>query len=199
MEPAMTTATLAWLAVLAYFLVTGGLAARAARRTGSVATYAVGTRDIPATVIGLSLAVQLTSVATFVVNPGLVYAYGVSALLGYGVAAGTGIMLGLTVLSRRFRSHGTRVQALTVPQWIGTRFGSPALRATFAVLSLGLITFATLIVVALALVFSPLLNLPPAVLAVGLTAIVVGGVMFGGATGHAWTNAARRRSCWSWR
>jgi sodium/pantothenate symporter len=187
----MTTATLAWIALLAYFLVTSGLAARAARRTRSVAAYAVGTRDIPAAVIGLSLAVQLTSVATFVVNPGLVYAYGFSALLGYGVAAGTGIMLGLTVFSRRFRRHGTRVQALTVPQWIGARFEAPALRATFAVLSLGLVTFATLIVVALALVFSPLLGLPPHVIAIGLTAVVVGGVMAGGATGHAWTNAAQ--------
>jgi len=182
---------LGWTAVLAYFAVTGTLAARAARRTRSVAAYAVGTRDIPAVVIGLSLAAQLTSVATFVVNPGLVYAFGLPALLGYGVAAGTGIMVGLSVMSLRFRRQGARVQALTVPQWIARRFDAPALGLLFAVLSLALVTFATLIVVALALVLAPLLAIPIEAAVIGLLVIVVGGVMVGGATGHAWTNAAQ--------
>ncbi len=187
----MTTVALGWLAVGLYFLITIALAVRGARRTQSLASYAVGDRSIPAWVIGLSLAAQLTSVATFVVNPGLVYAFGLSALFGYGVSAGLGIMIGLTVLSRRFRSHGVRVQALTVPQWIGARYESLPLRALFAVLSLGLITFATLIVVALSVVLARLLNVPPEWVAVGLTTIVVTGVMVGGATGHAWTNAVQ--------
>ena len=179
------------MAVVTYFSVTSALALYNARRTVSVATYAVGTRDIPPLVVGLSLAAQLTSVATFVVNPGLVYAYGYSALLGYGVSAAMGIMLGLAFFSRRFRTHGARVQALTVPQWIGTRYDSQALRAGFAVLSLGLVTFATLIVVALAVVFGRLLDLPPQTVVVGLVTIVVVGVILGGATGHAWTNAVQ--------
>lgn len=187
----MTTMTLGWLAVVAYFVVTGALAVRASRRTTSVASYAVGNRDIPAVVIGLSLAAQLTSVATFVINPGLVYAYGLSALLGYGVCAALGITLGLAFFSRRFRAHGARVQALTVPQWIGTRYESPALRGTFAVLSLALVTFATLIVVGLSLVIARLLGQPPEAVVVALLVLVVTGVMIGGATGHAWTNAAQ--------
>lgn len=182
---------LGWSAVLAYFAVTGTLAVRAARRTRSIATYAVGTRDLPAVVVGLSLAAQLTSVATFVVNPGLVYAFGLPALLGYGVAAGTGITLGLAVMSTRFRRQGARVQALTVPQWIARRFDAPALGLLFAVLSLALVTFATLIVVALALVLGPLLAVPVEAAVIGLLVIVVASVMVGGATGHAWTNAAQ--------
>jgi len=180
---------LAWIAVLGYFALTGGLAIRASRRPRSVTTHAIGARDLPAIVVGLSLAAQLASVATFVINPGLVYAYGLSALLGYGVAAGSGIMLGLAIFSSRFRRHGTRVAAITVPQWIGARFAAPGLRALFTVLSLGLITFATLIVVALALV--PLLGIPHAAVVIGLLALVVSGVMIGGATGHAWINAAQ--------
>ena len=187
----MSTVALGWIAVVAYFSVTSAFAVYNARRTTSVATYAVGTRDIPAVVVGLSLAAQLTSVATFVVNPGLVYAYGYSALLGYGFCAAMGITLGLAFFSRRFRTHGARVQALTVPQWIGARYDSQALRAGFAVLSLGLVTFATLIVVALAVVFGRLLALPPQTVVVGLVTIVVVGVMLGGATGHAWTNAVQ--------
>jgi len=182
---------LAWGAVAAYFALTGGVAIRAARRSRSVTAYAIGARDIPAVVVGLSLAAQLTSVATFVVNPGLVYAFGLPALYGYGVSAGLGIFLGLAILSLRFRRQGNRVQALTVPQWIERRYGSPALGTMFAILSLGLITFATLIVVGLALVLAPLLGLSPAACACSLVVLAVASVMLGGATGHAWTNAAQ--------
>jgi len=71
----MSTVALGWAAVLAYFAVTTAIAVRGARRTRSLASYAIGGRDLPAWVVGLSLAAQLTSVATFVVNPGLVYAF----------------------------------------------------------------------------------------------------------------------------
>lgn len=187
----MSSVTLGWIAVVAYVAVAAALAVRGARRTGSLASYAVGSGDIPAAVVGLSLAAQLTSVATFVINPGLVYAFGFSALLGYGVCAALGITLGLAFLSGRFRSHGARVKALTIPQWIGTRYGSSGLRAAFAVLSLGLVTFATLIVVALALVIGRLLAQPPEAAAAVIVLLVVAGVMLGGATGHALTNAAQ--------
>jgi len=187
----MGTVALGWAAVVVYFTVTIAIAARGARRTRSLASYAVGGRDLPAVVVGLSLAAQLTSVATFVVNPGLVYAFGVTVLFGYGVSAALGITLGLAFFSRRFRSQGARVQALTVPQWIGARYESMPLRAAFAVLSLALVTFATLIVVGLSLVFARLLGLPPEAVAAGLLVIVVGNVMVGGATGHAWTNAVQ--------
>jgi len=187
----MSTAALGWLAVVAYFIVTAAIAIRGARRTQSLSTYAVGGRDIPAVVVGLSLAAQLTSVATFVVNPGLVYAFGVTVLFGYGLSAALGITLGLAFFSSRFRRHGARVQALTVPQWIGARYESMPLRAIFAVLSLALVTFATLIVVALSVVLSRLLGPSPETVAVALVVIVVGGVMIGGATGHAWTNAVQ--------
>lgn len=182
---------LAWAAVLAYTAITIALAVRGARGSGSLVSFAVGNRDLPAPVVGLSLAAQLTSVATFVINPGLVHAYGVSALLGYGVFAGLGIMTGLALLSPRFRSQGVRVQALTVAQWLGARYGSPGLRLAFATLSLGLVTFAVLILVALALVLSRQLGLPPFPLVVALAALSFGTVLAGGATAHAWTNAVQ--------
>lgn len=187
----MSPVLLGWIAVALYFAVTAGLALRGARGSGSLAGYAIGGRSLPATVVGLSLAAQLTSVATFVINPGLVHAFGLSALLGYGVAAALGITLGLLLLAPRFREQGARVQALTVPQWIGARYGSPGMRAAFAVLSLGLVAFATLIVVALALVLGHLLGQPPALVALALVLVAVGGVIVGGATGHAWTNAVQ--------
>jgi sodium/pantothenate symporter len=100
-------------------------------------------------------------------------------------------MLGLSVMSLQFRRHGARVQALTVPQWIAKRFDAPGLGLLFALLSLALVTFATLIAVALALVLAPLLQIPIEAAVIGLLTIVVVSVMLGGATGHAWTNAAQ--------
>ncbi len=180
---------LAWIAVSMYVIATMALTLRGALRTRNLEGFTVGNRDIPAALVGLSLTAQLTSVATFVINPGLVFHYGVAGLLGLGVAAAGGITIGLVVFTARFRRIGNQVAALTVPQWIGTRYGSSGLRATFATLSLGLVSYAVLIVVALSLVLSGLLGVPAAAVAVVVTAFVVGYVLIGGANTHAWTNA----------
>ncbi|MCO4771607.1 MAG: sodium:solute symporter [Deltaproteobacteria bacterium] len=187
----MSTATLAWIAITAYAVLTLGLAVRGALRTKSLESFAVGNGDIHPALIGLSLTAQLTSVATFVINPGLIFHSGVAGLLGYGFAAAAGIVLGLVVFSRRFRAVGATVKALTVPSWIGARYESPALRGVFALLSMGLVAFAVLIVVALALVLSNLLGLAPTTLAIGLTTFVVAYVLIGGANAHAMTNAVQ--------
>jgi sodium/pantothenate symporter len=179
----------AWIAIAAYVAATVALTARGALRTRNLSSFTVGNRDIPAALVGLSLTAQLTSVATFVINPGLVFHYGLAGLLGLGVAAAGGITVGLVVFTARFRRIGNQVAALTVPQWIGTRYDSSGLRATFSALSLGLISYAVLIVVALALVLSGLLGVPAAAVAVVVTVFVVGYVLIGGANTHAWTNA----------
>ena len=185
----MTTATLTWIGLGLYVVVAAAFAIRGARKSSSVASYAVGSRDLPPWVVGLSLSAQLTSVATFVVNPGLVAHFGLAALLGYGVAAGSGITIGLAVLSGPFRETGARVMALTIPQWIGTRWGSKGLRLAFVVLSTGLLAFATLIVVALALVLASLLGVPAVAVAAAVLVYVLLAMATGGATAHAWINA----------
>jgi sodium/pantothenate symporter len=187
----MAASTLAWIAISVFALGTILLTVRGALRTSSLSSFAVGNRDIPAALVGLSLTAQLTSVATFVINPGLVFHYGLAGLLGLGVAAASGITLGLVVFTARFRRVGNQVAALTVPQWIGTRFGSQRLRASFSLLSLGLVTYAVLIVVALSIVLGGLLGLEPRTVAVALTVFVVSYVLIGGANTHAWTNAAQ--------
>ena len=187
----MSVTTLAWIAVAAYALITLSLAVRGALRTRGVAAYAVGNRDIPAALVGLALTAQLTSVATFVINPGLIFHSGLSGLLGYGVAAALGITLGLVVFSARFRRVGSRIAALTLPQWIGRRYESAGLRGLFSTLSLALVAYAVLIVVALSLVLSGLLGVSAPTLVVVITLFVVGCVALGGANGHAWAGAVQ--------
>lgn len=119
----------AWTLLGIYLAATALLAYRGYRRTKSVEGFAVGNRDMSPFFVGLSLAAQLTSVATFVVNPGLIYAYGVPALLGMAGAAGLGIFIGVTVLSKGFRRVGEKLQALTVPGWLGSRYQSRGSRS----------------------------------------------------------------------
>ncbi len=187
----MSVTVLAWIAISVYALIALSLAVRGALRTRGVAAYAVGNRDIPAALVGLALTAQLTSVATFVINPGLVFHSGVSGLLGFGVAAALGITSGLLVFSARFRRVGSRIAALTLPQWIGRRYESPGLRGLFSALSLGLVAYAVLIVVALSLVLSVLLGVSASTLAIVITLFVVGCVALGGANGHAWAGAVQ--------
>jgi len=162
-------------------------------RTKDLTSFAVGNRDISPAWVGLSLTAQLTSVATFVVNPGLVYHYGVSALMGLGFAAGLGIITGLCVLSGPFRAVGDKVKALTIPQWIGARYDSKGLRLFFAVISLSLVSFIVLIAVAIALTLFSLLQMTDinstTWLVVGIMAFVFTYTLAGGANTSTYTNA----------
>ena len=187
----MDPKTLAWTAILAYAGVNLLLALRSFRTTGTLRSFALGDGRIPPAVVGLSLAAQLASVATFVINPGLVYAYGVPALLGIGVATFGGITLGLTILSPAFRSIGTRVSAMTLPGWLGGRYRSRGLQLGMALVSLLLVTFVVMIVVGIGYVLQGLLGIDPALGALGTIVLSFGCVLMGGATSSAWSNAAQ--------
>ncbi len=201
----MSQQAMAWVAVGIYVAVTIALTIRGALKTKDLKSFAVGSKDIPPVFVGLSLAAQLTSVATFVVNPGLIYKYGVAGLLGFALAAPCGVMLGLVLFSKRFLTVGGRVAALTVPQWIGKRYESPMMQYLFAVISLALVAFAVLIVVGLAYALGQALGVPAFLPGEAggaavynpqftwLIAVVVGFVftymMIGGVNTSAYTNA----------
>ncbi|MEW6708348.1 MAG: sodium:solute symporter [Candidatus Riflebacteria bacterium] len=189
----MSHQTLVWSALILYVGVTLFLTIRGMMKTKDLASFAVGNRDIAPAWVGLSLTAQLTSVATFVVNPGLVYHYGLSALMGLGVAAGFGIITGLCVLSGPFRNVGDKVKALTIPQWIGARYESKGLRVFFALISLSLVSFIVLIAVAIALTLFSLLQLTDinqtTWLVVGVMAFVFTYTLLGGANTSTYTNA----------
>ncbi len=189
----MGHSTIVFIGLSLYIAITLYLTYQGMRRTKDLSSFTVGSGDIGPVWIGLSLTAQLTSVATFVVNPGLVYQYGLSALLGYGFAAGSGIMLGLVILSNRFRLVGSQVKALTIPQWIGARYESTALRVFFALLSLSLMSFIVLIAVALALTLGSLLQVQGVSTLSWLVVAVMGFVfsytLIGGANTSTYTNA----------
>ncbi|MBT4034950.1 MAG: sodium:solute symporter family protein [Candidatus Marinimicrobia bacterium] len=134
-----------WIIFLIYIFVTIYLAYLGNKKTQSLSSYAVGDRKMNPWIVAFALAASMTSTATFIINPGIVYAFGLSAIMGYGVAAGLGLFSGIIILSKGFRKAGWRSQSLTVPQWIGERFQDQRFTVFFALVNLLLIAMVVLI------------------------------------------------------
>lgn len=182
---------LPWLLFAVYAMAIVVLTWWNRRRAASMSDFAVGSRSVPPFFIGLSLAANMTSVATFVINPGLVHAFGWAGVMGYGVAAPLGIFVGLVVTSKQFRRVGDRVTALTIPQWIGDRYGDRRLTIFFAAISLLQVTFLVLIVTAVALVLMTVLHLQMWVALAIVVGFTFGYIFFGGASVHVWSNSVQ--------
>jgi SSS family solute:Na+ symporter/sodium/pantothenate symporter len=187
----MNETFLPWALLIAYAAVIVFLAWRNRRRATDIESFSVGSRRVPPFFVGLSLAANMTSVATFVINPGLIHAYGWAGVVGYGLAAPMGIFIGLVVTSKRFRRVGDQFTVLTVPQWLGERYGDRRLTVFFALASMLQITFLVLIVTALVLVLMTVLQIGmwPALLMV--VVFTFGYILFGGASLHVWSNSVQ--------
>jgi sodium/pantothenate symporter len=179
---------LVWGLFLAYMVVTFVLAWIGHKKTNGLASFAIGNGDMHPVVVGITLAASIASTATFVINPGFVYVHGISALMHLGVAAGLGVILGLVVLSPGFRRVGAQTSALTLPQWVGSRFGSPAMSLYFSAITLLSFTFVVLIVGGLALVMQATLGMSTTAAAALVIAFVFSYIFVGGAYAHAYTN-----------
>jgi SSS family solute:Na+ symporter/sodium/pantothenate symporter len=154
-------------------------------------SFSVGSRSLPPFFVGLSLAANMTSVATFVINPGLVHAYGWSGIVGYGLAAPSGIFLALIVTTKKFRQIGDRVTALTVPQWLGDHYGDRRLTVLFAFASLLQVTFLVLIVTALVLVLMSVLQIGMWVSLLIVVVLAFTSILLGGASLHVVSNSVQ--------
>ncbi|MBK9253991.1 MAG: sodium:solute symporter [Saprospiraceae bacterium] len=170
-----------------YIIVTLFLVIRGARKTKTISDYALGSGFSPI-VVGLSLAASITSAATFIINPGFVAMFGFSAFVAMALVLPLGLYISLIVLSKSFRKYGSSIKALTLAQWVGTRYNSPGYGKLMAVLSLLLITFIVLICVGLTKVLAGALNTDELYVLISLVVFVFGYTMFGGANTMIYTN-----------
>lgn len=184
----MADLTFAWLLFGVYAAVTATLAWKGARRTTDMTSFAIGNRDMGPGLVGLTLAASMASTATFVINPGFVYAYGLSALIAFTVPMIAGMFVGLILLARRFRTIGDKVGALTLPHWMGERFGSKALAIYFSLITLLNLFYIVLIVVGSAYMMTATLHLDYRLSVALVVAFVFAYTMFGGSYAHTYTN-----------
>ena len=171
-----------YTAAIIYFVIRG------ARRITNMKDYAVGNVRFSPVFVGLSLAAAMTSAATFVINPGLIATYGWSGVLSFGVFFPIASVVSLAILTKSFRRYGESVSAVSLASWIGKRFRSNGFSLYIALLSVLLITFIVLILVALTKVFSSALNTPEIWTLAVLILFVFGYMMFGGANSMVYTN-----------
>ena len=182
---------LVWILFIGYLLLTLGLSVIGWLKTQDMESFAVGSGDMNPIVVGITLAASIASTATFVINPGFVYVHGYSALMHFGLAAGSGVILGLLLMSFGFRRVGKETNALTLPQWIGERYQSPFLSLAFAGISLLSLTFAVLIVGALSIVMQAELGLTNLESITLIICFVFGYIFIGGTYAHAYTNTVQ--------
>ncbi len=179
---------LIWTLFLAYLVFTSWLAYLGHKKTDDIKSFAVGKGDMNPIIVGVTLAASIASVATFVLNPGFVYVHGFSALLHLGGAAGLGLITGLFVMSFRFQSIGQKTRAVTLPQWIGTRYDSQAMTVFFAAVNLLSLTFVVAIVGGLSIVMQLTLGLTNTESIVLIIGFVFSYIFIGGTYAHAYTN-----------
>jgi sodium/pantothenate symporter len=177
-----------WFLVAAYAAAILVFVVRGARRNRSMADYALGNLGFSPVAVGLALAASMTSAATFIINPGFIALYGLSGVLSYGIVLPLAAVISLVVLTKGFRRHGDTVKALSMAQWMGTRYDSRGFALFFGFLSLLLITFIVLIVVGLTKVLSKTLGIGETAALLGVVIFVFGYMMFGGANSMVYTN-----------
>lgn len=177
-----------WTLVIIYMMVILFFVIRGALKIKNISDYAVGNIAFSPIAVGLSLAASITSAATFIINPGFVALYGISGVLSMGIFLPIAALTSLVVLTKGFRKHGTVVKALSMAQWIGTRYKSKGYALFFGFLSLLLLTFVVLICVGLTKVLSKTLNVNELYILIGLVVFIFGYMMFGGANSMVYTN-----------
>ncbi len=177
-----------WIMIAIYAAAILFFVIRGAIRTKSMSDYAVGNFNFSPLFVGLSLAAAMTSAATFVINPGLIAAYGLSGALSFGIVFPLASLVSLVVLTKSFRRHGTNVKALTLASWIGTRYNSKGYALFIGFLSVLLLTFIVLILVAITKVLSQSLNVNESWMLFFAVTFVFGYMMFGGANSMVYTN-----------
>lgn len=178
----------AWLLFAAYLVATAYLGWVGYRKTKGFGSFALGDATMHPVVVGITLAASTASAATFIVNPGFIYVDGFSAWFHLVPGLVIGLTTMLFVLSPRFRRLGAADGALTLPDWIGKRYGSRLFGVYFALLSLLSFAFVVLLVGGISIVMQPLLGIDNVTALLITLVFVTGYVFIGGTYAHVLTN-----------
>ena len=179
---------LAWSLFGAYMLGTAWLSWLGYKKTRGFGSFAIGNGDLSPLVVGVTLAASVASAATFIINPGFVYVDGLAAWFHMVVASYLGFMVTIVLLSFRFRRIGAESGALTIPDWIGRRYGSPGYALFFAVANLLAFAFVVLLVGGISIVMQQLLGIGNTEALLITLVFVTGYVFVGGTYAHVFTN-----------
>ncbi len=158
------------------------------QKAKSIKGFAIGNKDMSPVLVGITMASSTASTALFVINPGFVYAHGLSAYLHFLFAA-LGSMCAIIVLTKKFRKSGDAMGSITIPGWIYDRYQHRGMSLFFAITNLLTITFVVLILVGSSLLLSTQFPISQKAALVCCLFFVFSYVLMGGVYAHAYTNA----------
>lgn len=160
------------------------------KRTANIKDFAIAGAGMGPVVLGLAFAATFFSAATFVGYTGWAYGWGFSGLwiiLTLVIAS----PLGLIVVAKRAREANTSQGSLSLPDWLGDRFGSNFVRIVVAIACLANIFVIAAQFSAGALVFEQLMDLPYLLGLALIAVIVVAYTVGGGSYADIYTDAVQ--------
>ena len=175
---------LIYVGIMVFFGVIGS------RRVAGADDFAVARKGYGPLILALAFASTAASGATFLGLPGLTYSYGVSTIW-LAFLYPLGIYLGVLICQRTVGHGGNNVGARSIPEYLGKRYESEALRVSAAIFSLMLLFYLAGQLVGGLVMFEIMLGIPKPV-ALGITVLVLlGYVTSGGAHADILTDGAQ--------
>lgn len=168
------------LAVFVIVVLTLGF--KGYRKTRTMADFAIGGRALGPVSLGLAFAATYLSAATFVGYVGWAYSWGLSTLWIF-LTLILASPMGLILVAKKIRGSavGKGNAGVSLPDWLGNRYGSDFMRVAVALITLLNLFYIGAQLSAGALIFNQLLQMPYSIGLV-LIAVIVTAYTYGGGT-----------------
>jgi Na+/proline symporter len=179
-----------WLFLIAYIGLMVVFGVLGSRRVTGADDFAVARQSYGPFILALAFASTATSGATFLGLPGLTYSFGMSTIW-LAFLYPVGIYLGVLVCQRTIAAGGNAAGARSIPEYLGERYQSEALRVSAAVFSLLLLFYLAGQLVAGLVMFEIMLGIPKVVALAITTTVLLAYVTVGGAHADILTDGAQ--------
>jgi Na+/proline symporter len=179
-----------WLFLLGYIGLMVAFGVIGSRRVVGADDFAVARRGYGPFLLALAFASTAASGATFLGLPGLTYSYGVSTIW-LAFLYPVGIYLGVLICQRTIADGGNAAGTRSIPEYLGERYDSEALRVSAAVFSLMLLFYLAGQLVAGLVMFEIMLGIPKSVALAITTLVLLAYVTVGGAHADILTDGAQ--------
>ena len=182
--------TWSWLFMVLYVGAMIMFGIIASRRVQDADDFATARSSYGPLLLSLAFASTAASGATFLGVPGLVYSHGTS-VLWIAFLYPIGIYLGVLITQRNIGRYGNESGSRSIPEYLGERYQSEALRISAAILSLLLLFYLAGQLVAGLVMFEMMLGLPKAWALFITATVLIGYVTMGGAHADILTDGAQ--------
>lgn len=179
-----------WLFLLFYIGAMLGFGWLGSRRVAGADDFATARQAYGPFLLSLAFASTAASGATFLGLPGLTYSYGMSTLW-IAFCYPVGVYIGVLICQRTIGRFGNESGSRSMPEYLGERFDSEALRLSTAVFSLILLFYLASQLVSGLVMFEMMLGLPQIWALVITTIVLLGYVTLGGAHADILTDGAQ--------